>query len=123
MLSLLIAMSFAATGCGHAGASDIEPVNNEEKEPVDNEAKTPVDQDMNEAPLDSKVSKVTWSDCANDSSKTFSDDATIEFNFTDGTTQEVVIGAYSTVDSMNKNDMDNDGEEEYVFHTTEEVIA
>ena len=126
LLSLLIAISFAATGCGHAGASDNETVDSginesidsEAEEPVDNEVKEPVDQEVNEAPLDSKVSKVTWSDCANDSSKTFSDDATIDFTFTDGTTQEVVIGAYSTVDSMNKNDMDNDGEEEYVFHTT-----
>ena len=135
LLSLLFAMSLAATGCGHTGAPDKEPVDsginesvdseaerpvdNEMKEPVDNETEEPVDQEVNEAPLDSKVSKVTWSDCTNDSSKTFyGDDATIEFTFTDGTTQEVVIGAYSTVDSMNKNDMDNDGEEEYVFHIT-----
>ena len=44
------------------------------------------------------------------------------FNFTyditlaDGTVQEVVVGSYTAIQSMGYNDIDNDGEDEYVFH-------
>ncbi|RKM61707.1 hypothetical protein D6856_05765 [Butyrivibrio sp. XB500-5] len=135
LLSLLIAMSLVAMGCSHIGAADKEPASygysNEEsvdnstsdkesanngasdEESVENDTSDnkSADNEVKESPLDSKLSKVAWHD-----SEDWADDATIEFTFTDGITKKFDICPPSYVESMNQKDMDNDGEEEYVFH-------
>lgn len=88
LLILSMAVAFAVTGCSLTGATEKEPVS------------------------------VTWDDCVVNPSKSISDDAIIEFTLADGTGYTDNIGSYSYIEALEYNDLDNDGEDEYVFRVS-----